>query len=308
MRFRRSMSGEMDKGPSKHRPDTRQAEHVHRNGHDPSRRAAPVSMQRGGCSPHLSWAHAITGKFSLNANLRGLSRPSLIDLAIPARLTIRSEYFGWSSQHIHVGAILSLLCKRHFLQLRSDRIQMIQNNADRAARAGGKSNASRFGRFWEASPLTPLRLELSNLTGARSGGSATESRAGYAQRFGCTFNRPARSSSGSLGLRVEYVDDHGPSDLVVRLTSRHRRKDMTRTDLARAFGSGPSVLSGRWSLAVEGAGAQPVGTGKPHDLSAEPAGRSVPSAPAMNVSLVADEVMKQLDRRLTAARERMGRI
>lgn len=308
MRFRRSMSGEMDKGPSKHRLDTRPVEHVPWNGHDPSRRAAPVSMQRGRCSPHLSWAHAIAGKFSLNANLRGLSHPSLIDLAIPARLTIRSEYFGWSSQHIHVGAILSLLCNRHFLQLRSNRILTIQNNADRAARTGGESNASRFGRFWEASPLTRVRSELSNHTGARSGGEKTKSGAGDAQSSGSIFQRPGPSFRGNRGLRVEYLDDHGPSDLVFRLTNRHRRKDMTRTDLARAFGAGPSVLTDRAPLRVEGPGAHPAGTGKPHDLSAEPAGRSVPSAPAMNVSLVADEVMKQLDRRLVAARERMGRI
>lgn len=308
MRFRRSMDGEMDKRPSKHRPNTRPAEHGHRNGHYPRRRTAPVSMRQAGHSPHLSWAHAIARKFSLRANLRGHSRPSLIDLAIPAGLTIRAEHFGGPSQHLHVGAILNLLCNRQSLQLRSGHISKGQVNVGRVVRAGEAMGSSRFARCLEGSPLTRGRMELLGLPGARSGWAATEFGAGYAHPSGVAFNRPASSFRGSRGLRAEYIDDNTPSDLVLRLTSRHRRTAMTRTDLARAFGSSSSALSGCAPLRVEESGVHRAGTGKPRDLSAEPAGRAVPSVPAMDVSSLADEVMKHLDRRLVAARERMGRI
>lgn len=308
MRFRRSMGGEMDNRPSKGRPDTKPAEYVHWNGHGPSLRAVPISMQRGRCSPHLSWAHAIAAKFSLSANPRGHSRPSLIDLALPARLTIRSDSFGRSSQHIHVGAILNLLCNRHGLQFRSDRISKNQVEAGGAVRAGGGVGSLPFDCFSKAAPLMKVRLELPVPAGARPGGSVTKSEAGYAQPSGFTLHRPAPSSHGSRGLRAEYLDEDTPHDLMLRLASRQRRTDMTKADLARAFGAGPSVLPGGGPLSPERAGSHPAGTGTPHDLSAEPAGRAAPSAPAMNVSLVADEVMKQLDRRLIAARERMGRI
>ncbi|WHZ21115.1 MAG: hypothetical protein OJF47_000227 [Nitrospira sp.] len=298
----------MDKEPSKHRPNTRPAEEGHRNGQYPHRRTAPVSTRRGGCSPHLSWAQAITGKFSLNANLRGRSRPSLIDLVPPARLTIRSEYFAWPSLHIHIGAVLNRLCNRHSLQLRSDRISKAQVNDGRVVRADEVMGSSRFGRFLEASSLTRRLMELLSPTDAQSEGEKPDPGRKGSKRSGTTFQRLGPSFRGNQGLRAAYGDDNTPSDLALCLTRRHRRTDMTRTDLVRAFGAGPSVLSGRAPLRVEESRVHRLGTGKPHDQSAEPAGRTAPSVPALNVSLVADEVIKHLDRRLIAARERMGRI
>lgn len=296
----------MDKGPSKRRLETRPVELLHRNGRVPSRRAAPVSLQRGRRSSHLSWVHAITGKFSLRANLRGRSRPTLIDLVIPRRLMMLSQHIDRSSQHVQVGIMLSLLHHSHILQFRSHHVPTSQVYADRASGGGGMGSLQ-VRCLLEAFPFTRSLMEFPRSRGARSGRLQMDSATGSAELSRFTLERPALSSRRHLGVRSDYVDDKRPSDWILQLTRRQRRTDMTRTDLVRAFGGGSPVSFSGVPLQVEGAGTISVGAWKSHDLSAESAGRAS-STPVMNVSLIADEVMKQLDRRLVAARERMGRM
>ncbi len=307
MRYRQSMGGEMDKGPSKRRPETRPVELMHRNGRVPSRRAAPVPLQRGRRSSHLSWAHAITGKFSLRANLRGRSRPTMIDLVIPRRLTMLSQHIDRSSQQVQIGIMLNLSHHSRILQFRSHHVPTSQIYADRASEVGAGTGSLQVGCLLEASPFTRSLMEFPRSRGARSGRLQMDSATGGAELSRFRLERPAPSSRRYLGVRSDYVDDKRPSDWILQLTRRQRRTDMTRTDLVRAFGGGSPVSSSRVPLQVEGAGTISVGAWKSHDLSAESTGRAS-STPVMNVSLIADEVMKQLARRLVAARERMGRM
>jgi hypothetical protein len=67
----------------------------------PSVRAVRILADCGGFSRHAPWASAIAAKFSAREDRRGVPRPSLIDLAFPARLTILSKYFHMQQLQPH---------------------------------------------------------------------------------------------------------------------------------------------------------------------------------------------------------------
>jgi hypothetical protein len=96
---------------------------------------------------------------------------------------------------------------------------------------------------------------------------------------------------------------------VARLVERHQRVEVAHERLAREFGPQPSIQSpegpaDEMTRSISRArrhGQEPAEVQEPSRTRPAPQG-------GVNVTQVADEVLKQLDRRLIAARERMGRI
>jgi hypothetical protein len=116
--------------------------------------------------------------------------------------------------------------------------------------------------------------------------------------------------TGAGRAQAFNVDDNPTKEsLSTRLARRHRRVEHKRERIAQEFAPESKVESTPW-MPVESprpiAGTRastPPGSQQPETLEAG----TVPLR-QINVTQVADEVIKQLDRKLIAARERMGRI
>jgi hypothetical protein len=123
---------------------------------------------------------------------------------------------------------------------------------------------------------------------------------------GTRMNR--RTGAGSTAVTEE--------DAVIRiempaakLARRHRRVEVSRERASKEFGQ-RSAMQGLESSTLEmerAVASRPIRQQRSsqEEEPSEPAARPVSG---MNVTQVADEVMKQLDRKLIAARERMGKI
>jgi hypothetical protein len=117
-----------------------------------------------------------------------------------------------------------------------------------------------------------------------------------------------RAGAGSVPL-VETEESRIFELPVAKLARRHQRREIARGRVASEFAPPTSIeaaQSAKLGLARPG-----VIVRAPKQLpAAQQEAIDVGNSPlrGMNVTQVADEVMKQLDRRLIAARERMGKI
>ena len=99
------------------------------------------------------------------------------------------------------------------------------------------------------------------------------------------------------------VDDYGVRTLATRVLARAERVERTFAgrDLVLAAPAAPARRPAAETDLIAASVAAPM------RLSADPRGTREPSPPAVNVDRIADQVLQQLDRRVTAWRERLGR-
>jgi hypothetical protein len=114
------------------------------------------------------------------------------------------------------------------------------------------------------------------------------------------------ASSTSVGLRPNAITHDGTA---TEMTTRIARR-LRRVEEALPFSSEPRVVAGavptRGFDEVVGTARRPYRDGSPVHRSE--LGATDPAAPGINVTQLTDEVMRQIDRRLVALRERMGKI
>jgi len=117
-----------------------------------------------------------------------------------------------------------------------------------------------------------------------------------------------QAGAGSMPL-VEAEENRTFELPVAKLARRHQRREIPRERVANEFASQTSIDGPqRATLELVRPRVLVRGSKQLPPAQQEPIGVGSAALHGMNVTQVADEVMKQLDRRLIAARERMGRI
>jgi hypothetical protein len=119
---------------------------------------------------------------------------------------------------------------------------------------------------------------------------------------------PGKRSLGRPWLSPPGEPEEQPArELPERVTRKHRRVEArpyapAAREIAIVPAAHPAAIPAIPAPAAprDGPRAAPAGGGQ--------GGRATPQGPEINVARITDEVLRQLDRRLLAARERMGRI
>ena len=259
-------------------------------------------------SKHIDWAAAIANRFGLRSVERGFAKAKLTDLTID----------GWVRPGHSTTIIASHYDQRQWIQneFKTTVTQHLFISQAIVAKNAGK-------------PLPPAlskTLELlCAVTGETRHAVAVPS---FVRRVSRSGSLPGNTEQQSVdlpltfaGTRVKrrgdtYVVGIGDADEsiriempVARLVKRHQRVEVARERLAREFGPQPSIQSPEvpaeeMHRSISRARSHVLG---PADVQEPSRTRPAPHG-GINVTQVADEVMKQLDRRLIAARERIGRI
>jgi hypothetical protein len=288
-------------------------------------------------SKHIDWVAAIANRFGVRNAGRGFTKAKLTDLTINERIqpghgtaTIASHYDQrqWirnefkTNERIRPGhgtaTIASHYDQRQWIQNEFKTLVMQQLFVSLAivSKNAGKPMPPALSKKLErlfagpgetrhalAVPFFVRRFSRS----ASMAGNTEQQRVGWPLTFaGTKVNR--RLDAHSVGSAD--VDESIRLEMpVARLAQRHQRVEVARERIVREFGPEPSMQSPE-SLAREVH--RSVSRAKSHALQEgdvqEPSRMRAASHGGINVTQVADEVMKQLDRRLIAARERMGRI
>jgi hypothetical protein len=303
------MSGEMRKKPTKWIRRADPTSFPRARAQFPSVPAVRILADSSGFSRHAPWASAIAAQFSARVDRRGVPRPSLIDLAFPERLTILSKYFYMQQlQHHHQTVLNSagnmVICQL-FPKIAGDRRFGSKETLEETSRANLSLRPSYSPVF--ATKYLPLTLStpLKNQLGSQVS-STTENGSPFSLSIARRLRVPA---DRRLRARMEYVENLPANDMVLRIARRHRRNELAQPGMPRELAPAFSVLpTSRPPLTLEQTfTSSTAGKKRRESGDGDPIGAG-PGAQTVNVPQLADEVMKQLDRRLMAVRERMGRI
>ena len=257
---------------------------------------------------HSAWAFQLAARFGIRTTKQGFAKMQLTDVALPApnrsqskspvpaaqydrRRWIRNEFKTLLLQQIFVT---NPLCARTPSPVSGEDVQ--QNRSRPIPSRGRLTPRLKVAVFATeiAQPRTVVRtgrakaldlpLEIAGMKIHRRTG------AGRTQSFNQDDNPTKESPS-------------------TRLARRHRRVEHKPERIPQEFAPERKAESAQW-MSVESphpiAGTIPSTPPRSQQLETLEAG-AVPLR-QINVAQVADEVIKQLDRKLIAARERMGRI
>jgi hypothetical protein len=299
------MSGEMRR---------RTAKRIWRSGLT-SRLLVPAQFLSGRLARHAAWAAAIAERFLQRVDRRGVARPTLVDLAIPRRYAIPSKHINRQSHQHHQNhrqAVSNVFTNTVIWQLlpRCGRIDSQRGRFDSKQPSGLRNDASRSLTATHLTQFATKQLPLNPSLPLKNHASDAESRPaaiGAGSPFFLLSTR--RLNVPAYEKRMEYAEDSRKADVAARIARQHRRYELSRTEMAREPAPIFSPLpASRTSRTLERNISSPIASKTNVESSGAEGFPSRTAAPVVNVTLVADEVMKQLDRRLVAARERMGRI
>ena len=256
---------------------------------------------------HLNWVSAIVGKFGVRTRRSANSRVSLIDVTG----TKRSK----SDVHLHRGP------SRHTHQHNYFNVSQLNYNLLSGAKGASLLRQSQpAGSFAVATALQTSNSAAARLAQSRNLASAVPSttRLAYKQDTseGTWLGDHATSRLKKMSVLrslhraavLEIVEESPLIDIVTHLARKHHRTEVSKAQVDREFGAPAHPVLTRSAMQAEEAivaqSAQRMAT---ESRAVEPSAE-VHAPPPINVSQITDEVMKQLDRKLVAARERMGRI
>jgi hypothetical protein len=275
----------------------------------PSARALGILPDCGEFSRHAPWASTIAAKFAAREDRRGVPRPSLIDLALPERLSILSKYFHTRLvQHHHQtlhNSVKNMVICQLFSKSEGERHFGGRETAEEKSPAY-RSFHPTDSPVYVTKYVPPTLLRPLKNQRARVESSATEKGSPFSFSVARRVSPPA---DRRLRARMEYVEDLPGKELVMRIARQNRRKEFAPPGMTRELAPDFSILpTSRPPLAIGQTFTPSSGGRKRRESAYGETPNAGPHAQSINVPQLADEVMKQLDRRLMAARERMGRI
>jgi hypothetical protein len=258
-----------------------------------------------GGDAHAEWASGIVAKLGVKAT--GLWRVAMIDLLRTKRRTGATSIHNGPLYHTHQHSHFNVLHqhKNSFygasagFRLNTSLGAMASSGpGDRREFAAGAGNARNSSNLMGA-PLAyrkiPCRKEIGIVPEASDVLTSRLMKTNMLRR------------SGGMAL-FETVEEHSVTDMVTRLARKHRRNAVKRSEIGAGFG-----VPATRAVFMRRAGEEKCTTSRERVVKADNSGAiasaaSVAAPAAINVTQLTDEVMKQLDRKLVAARERMGRI
>jgi hypothetical protein len=107
---------------------------------------------------------------------------------------------------------------------------------------------------------------------------------------------------------LEIVEESPLINIVTQLARKHHRTEVSKAQIDREFGAPTHPVLTRSAMQAEEAIVTQSARRMANESRADESSAAVAAPPPINVSQITDEVMKQLDRKLVAARERMGRV
>jgi hypothetical protein len=270
-------------------------------------------------SRHAMWASTIAQKLLAKVSRHGIARPSLVDLAkrlilISKCFNRESHHHGFAvrnvlrnseSHHHHGYVVRSVIRSTVIRQLFSVKTGPRQDGSEcrqKRRRANLEVFLSDSGSFTTSLPLT-LRLLRNTVVGEAASSDRQSS-------IGPLLASHRATGAFQLGERIDRaaLETNAMETLATRIVRQHRRQEQVRMGMNRELSSGlANVAPSRLPLRMEHPITYSSGSKKRSEAFGDSVVRREEAAPAVSVTQVADEVMKQLDRRLIAARERMGR-
>lgn len=271
--------------------------------------ALPTSRLRTGNrgrSAHAAWASAIARKFSLKVDLQGMFHASLVDLALRERCAILSNSSAGPFHHQHHSTAHNTFKNINVQRILPEPARLWRAGSERITQESRGGNSSPF--LTSSTPVAKHFSLLSSSAEYRGDKRKSSEEAEDSSFVPIAIHHIAVPNHRLRRERLEHLGENFDDNLVTRIARKHRRKEFAQPGMSREFTPGLSpLLPYRPALTVEQQFATPGGNRRAKELP----GRSTVNgegAAALNFIQLADEVVKQLDRRLIAARERMGRI
>ncbi len=257
---------------------------------------------------HSAWAFQFAARFGVRTTKQGFAKVQLTDIALPApnrsqskppipaakydqRRWIRNEFKTLLLQHVFVANPLPART------LSPASGEDVQQNRSRPLPTRGRSR-SRLKVVAFATEIAQPRMVV---------------RTGQAKALDLPLEiagmKIHRRTGAWRAQSFKEYDNPTKESTSTRLVRRHRRVEHKREPITQEFATERKVESTHWmpverSRPIAGTRASTPPRSQP------PATLEAGAVPLrqINVTQVADEVIKQLDRKLIAARERMGRI
>jgi hypothetical protein len=266
----------------------------------PRRLGLPTGAHSG--SGHLAWAARIANRFGLRPAMRGFVKAQLTDVATRdlvrhhhrmATLVARFDQRQWVRNAFNNVVLQQLFVVRPVVW----KIAGGPPAPETAATIHGKAGMTMRTRGVRPAALVSGESPRGGWVAYKS--SSTKSIALPLTLAGTRMNRSTGAGRAQLqGERLETT--------VTTIARRYQRVEAKRERMSTAFPSaGHTEEVQRMAPARERTrmATTPPFAAQPHSLA-----EGGSPLRGLNVTQVADEVMKQLDRRLVTARERMGRI
>jgi hypothetical protein len=280
------------------------------------RRNARGAGRRGDSSQHAQWVQRIVGCFARRGVRTGMHPEKMIlDFARRPWIFFLQNFLT----HMWVAGGN----ERSATKQRADHRPLEADLEFQGIRKPATSSQKYLGLpiFGEPARGAASRALFAIRDAVGSGKIANESDRGES-----TFGRSrlSRADSATVIPRTQFLARHipmvfpaarrsllessaGAAELVANVTQKHRRIEERR--LAASRDAGP--VSGLWELSESMVTAErrPMQSRKTRISNMESGALNSPGRPEfpINVERVTDEILKQLDRRVIAARERMGR-
>lgn len=272
-------------------------------------RGLGLSVQGSTFSRHARWAQRIAARFVRNG-----TRPSIGSQEMVLAFGVRPWFF-----------VLKKSCFN--TRLMDERGRAVQPHVVRETQTFVR-NFTSARIYRESAPEGPYGRGAGNSaaspdarahrTGRRTRGTNVEETPSAARPEARAIARSTPSLLRTSTLRSALIlsaaeptdreEDQGPRVVIASVTQKHRRIEERGANLARDIAP---------VLALSPS-AEPTAAPNPQAATARKSQRSIvepePNSPAargeapLNISRVTEEILEQLDRRMTAARERMGRI
>ncbi len=241
---------------------------------------SPNQLRSPSLSPHTSWVLAITSKFTLRKRWGTLLPEAMIYARVKAITTVPQPF----TKHLyHPGRSAAVGLQRTMAQEQS----------------GPRLSA------WSVASLSGTRPARSR------GGSGSAHSLRHQHGPSALMTAPAAMTvfvNNCIRREETSEPETGTTTIVRHVREKHRRVEehfVHGRDL-RLSRSQPELAAPDVGVAVERAPQDRQPSAMPH-IESELQGTRVRAQPAIDAVRITDEVLKHLDRRLVAARERMGR-
>jgi hypothetical protein len=251
---------------------------------------------------HAGWSCAITGKFQQKANLQRWRPESLV---YRLQAAARQIHFR-NLQHFHLASGAPdagrPLVKQFFFKQTN-----IFHSAQRAGKEAPGAHLERRETSLGAAPPRMVRREENFLPLEKAGERFHFSRNGLR---GMVLFADSGQDAIEIRKRILRFENARPDALLLNLAGRIARQairvEERPADPPLNLLSGSPAASGTGDFVLELPRFVPVNDARAHSDPDTMLG--APPAMPVNVVQLTDEVMRQLDRRMIAARERMGKI
>jgi hypothetical protein len=256
---------------------------------------------------HLAWAARLAQRFGVRSALRGFANATLTDLATHevirtksriASVALRYDQRQWVRTDIRNFVVHNVF---------SAKAGVAKGGAGelQAALPGGVERVLAERRVLEER----TRVVLQNVLRTTAPLRRTEQVKSVELPLvlaGTRVKRPGGAGNVASGEEHEAIRFEMP---LAKIPRRHRRVEVAKERMAKEFGQNRIATSLEAPTLEVQRSMAPMKSRLPRrEQEQEPMEMGAGPLRGINVTQVADEVMKQLDRKLIAARERMGKI